>query len=69
MKERIAKLFAARVEKEGEKEKRAERVKDAPETRQVLGKSGRLLFSFCLWHRTGCVLTQQQQKDCRRGRR
>ena len=61
-KESIAKCFAAKL-KEGEKEKKGEK-----KEKQDEASLGRWLFSSCLWHRTGCVLTQQQ-KDCKRGRR
>ena len=59
-KERIAKLFAAKL-KQGKKEKEGRNNGKRTKTRQVLGKSGRWLFSLSLWHRTGCVLTQQQK--------
>ena len=64
--ERIVSFLAAKL-KEEEKEKKGRKSEQRPRTTQVWGKSGSLLFSFCLWHKTGCV--SLQQKDCRKGRR
>ena len=65
-KERIASFLSAKLkeEVEGMKSRNSEK---RSRTRQVLGKSGRLLLSFCLLHKTGFVSTLQQ--DCSKGRR
>ena len=45
MKERIASFLAAKL-KEGEKEKKGRTSEKRPRTKQVLAKSGRMLFFF-----------------------